>query len=140
VSHVSKIELEIKSLSDLKSACKELGLQFLENRRNYNWYGEFMGDYPLPEGMKVEDLGKCDHAISVPGCKYEIGVIKTQQGKYQLLWDFWHAGGLEKKLGKNAGKLKQAYAKVKIINEAKLKGYKVNQIRINKATRLTLTV
>ena len=144
MSHVSKIELEIKSLSDLKTACKELGLTFMENRNTYKWYGRFMGDYPLPDGFNVEDLGKCDHAINVPGCRYEIGVIKTPQGKYQLLWDFWHAGGLEKKLGKGAGKLKQAYAKAKIITEAKLKGYKVSQYRINKgacnkATRLILT-
>jgi len=139
VSHVSKIELEIKSLSDLKSACKELGLTFMENRRTYKWYGRWVGDHPLPEGFKAEDLGKCDHAISVPGCIYEIGVIKTTQGKYQLLWDFWQAGGLEKTLGKNAGKLKQAYAKVKITNEEKKKGYKVIQYGIKKGTRLILT-
>ena len=90
MSHVSKIELEIQSLEDLKLACKRLGFIFQENQQTYKWYGRSVGDYPLPEGITVDALGHCDHAIT-PECAYEIGVVK-RGSKYILLWDSWHAG------------------------------------------------
>ena len=139
MSHVSKIEMEIQSLHDLKLACKDMGLTFVKNQKTYAWYGRWVGDYPLPEGKTVEDLGKCDHAIQVPGCEYEIGVIKKPEGGYELVWDFWRSGGLENVLGKDAGKLKQAYAKVKVFKEARLNGYQVSHIRTDTGIRLTLT-
>ena len=137
MSHVSKIELEIRSLEELKEACRQIGLRFKENKKTYAWFGEWVGDYPMPPGFKVEDLGKCDHAINVPGCEYEIGVVR-KDGKLSLIWDFWKSGGLEKKLGKGCGKLKQAYAAVKIRNEARMKGYRVTQTKIKKGIRLVL--
>ena len=108
MSHIAKIELEILSLEDLKSACKILGFNFIENQKTYQWYGRWVGDSPLPEGIALEDLGKCDHAIRIQDCAYEIGIVK-RGSKYILLWDSWHTGGLEQKIGKEAGILKQAY-------------------------------
>jgi len=109
MSHISQIEIEIKDITALKAACTRLGLIWKENQSSYRWYGRFMGDYPLPENVKVGDLGKCLHAIDVPGAKYEVGVTKVN-GKLTLLWDFYRAGGLEQVIGKNGGKLIQAYA------------------------------
>lgn len=139
MSHIARIELEIKSLEDLKAACNELGLKFCENEKSYKWFGRWVGDAPLPEGVGVEDLGKCDHMIHVPGAQYQIGVIK-QDGKYRLLWDSWKAGGLEEVLGKNAGLLKQAYAVATIIRESRLKRLKVHQQKNEKTIRIILTV
>lgn len=139
MSHVSKIELEIRSLQDLKTACRSLGLEFKEHQKTYAWFGRFMGDYPLPENITKEDLGKCDHAISVPGCRYEIGVLKKDQN-YHLLWDFWQEGGLEEVLGKDAGKLKQAYACARIKREAVSKNLHVTEKRMDKAIRLQLSI
>jgi len=138
MSHVARIQLEIKDLCTLKQACTRLGLEFLEGRRTYRWYGRYMEDYPLPEGFCFDDLGKCDHAISVTGAAYEVGVVK-RSGGYLLLWDFWEEGGLEKILGKNAGRLKQAYAVTRTMVEAKRKGYQVREQRTQKGIRLTLT-
>ena len=137
MSHVSKIELEIQSLEDLKLACKRLGFIFQENQQTYKWYGRSVGDYPLPEGINVDDLGKCDHAIKVPECTYEIGVVKRGT-KYILLWDSWHAGGLEQKIGSDAGILKQAYTIERIKREAKLKKYQVREIKKDQSMRLVL--
>jgi hypothetical protein len=139
MSHVSDIELQIQSLDELKQACMELGLTFKENQKTYAWYGRWIGDAPLPPGMKVEDLGKCDHAIKVPGCEYEIGII-GKCGDYRLLWDYWHSGGLEKALGKKAGKFKQAYASVRIRRQARLKGCQVGQSRTKTGLRLVLSL
>jgi len=94
---------------------------------------------PLPEGITTSDLGKCNHAIRVPGAQYEIGVVRRDQ-KYILLWDFWHQGGLEQKLGKNAGRLKQAYTIERVRKEARLKGHRICEQKTNQGIRLVLRV
>jgi len=139
MSHISKVEVEIQSLDDLKKACQRLGLTFQEGQTSYKWYGRWVGDAPLPEGVKQEDLGKCAHAIHVPGADYEVGIVKTSN-KYQLLWDSWSAGKLEKVLGKDAGLLKQAYAIERVKRESKLKGYRIQEKRIDNGIRLIMTL
>ena len=139
MSHISKIELEIQSLEDLKLACKRLGFTFIENQKTYQWYGRWVGDSPLPEGINIDDLGKCDNVIKVPECTYEIGVVK-RGSKYILLWDAWHKGGLEQKIGKDCGILKQSYTIERIIREAKLKKYQVKEIKQDQSIRLVLRI
>jgi hypothetical protein len=139
MSHVSKIELVIHSLDDLKDACQKLGFQFMENQKSYKWYGRWVGDSPLPEDINIEDIGKCDHAICVPGCEYEIGIV--QRGDhYILIWDYYHAGGLTQKIGPNAGKLKQAYTISRVKKDAYRKGYRLRETKIDQGVRLVLTV
>jgi hypothetical protein len=139
MSHIAKIELEILDPAVLKLACERLGLQFMENQTTYSWYGTSVGDTPLPEGISIQDLGKCDHAIRVPGAQYEIGIVKRDR-KYILLWDFWHQGGLEQNLGKNAGRLKQAYTIEQVRKEARLKGHRIWEQKTNQGIRLVLRV
>jgi len=139
MSHISKIELWIRDLEALKMACSSLNLEFRKNQKFYKWFGRFMGDTVLPEGVRAEELGACDHAIHVPGAEYEIGVL--QRGKeYILLWDSWFKGGLENLLGKDAGKLKQAYAIEKIRLEARKRGIKIRQTTTPKNVRLILSI
>ena len=139
MSHIAKIELEINDTDTLKLACERLGLEFIENQTTYSWYGTWLGDTPLPEGITASDLGKCNHAIRVPGAQYEIGIVKRDR-KYILLWDFWNQGGLEQKLGKIAGRLKQAYTIERVRKEAKLKGHRICEQKTNQGIRLVLRV
>jgi hypothetical protein len=139
MSHISKIELMISSLEDLKAACKSLGFQFVPDQKNFKWYGQWIGDTPLPEGVNLDDFGKCDHAIIVPECDYEVGVVR-KDNYFMLLWDEWHRGGLLEKLGQNAGILKQAYAVTKIKREATLRNYRVREKRTQKGIRLVLSI
>lgn len=139
MSHIAKIELEINDIETLKLACERLGLQFQENQQTYRWYGSWVGDTPLPEGITIDQLGICDHAIHVPGAQYEIGVVRRDQ-KYILLWDYWERGGLEEKLGRNASWLKQAYAVERVRKEARIKGYRVCEQKMNQGIRLVLRV
>ena len=74
MSHISQIEVEIKDLKALKLACEQLGFDFMENQKEYRWYGKWLGKQPLPAGITEEELGKCDHAIHVPTGVFEIGV------------------------------------------------------------------
>ncbi len=124
MSHLTTIDVEIKSLDSLKAACRRLGFELKENQKSYKWYGAYMGDYPLPEGIKKSDLGKSAHAILVPGAQYEVGVVKNGD-HYNLLYDFWEPGGLNAALGPNAGKLVQAYAIEAAKEEAQHQGFSV---------------
>lgn len=125
MSHITDVETEVKDLAALKQACSRLGFEFKEGQTSYKWYGQFVGDSPMPAGMTKEDLGKCDHAIKVPGASYEVGVAKVG-GVYKLRYDYWGAGGLHKALGgQKAEKLVQAYGIEKTKKEARRLGYTV---------------
>lgn len=128
MSHIAEIELQIKDLQALKEAAKALGLELREGQETYRWYGRSVGDYPLPAGFTKEDLGKCEHALSIPGSPYayEIGVVARKDGKpgYTLLWDFWQGGyGLEEKVGRNAIDLQREYAFAVSKAAARKKGF-----------------
>lgn len=103
MSHVTDIKCTLDDIPAVKEVCKELGLVFCENQQTYKWYGSHVGDYPLPEGFTVADLGKCQHAIKVPGCDWEIGIAQPRNAKgLRLVFDFWGPGqALSKALGGN---------------------------------------
>lgn len=115
MSHVADMCLEVNDLNALDEACKELGLELVRGQTTYKWWGYSVGDYPLPAGFTTKDLGKCDHAIRIPNNHqaYEIGVVARKDGKpgYTLLWDFYAGGyGMQEKVGKDGGLLKQHYS------------------------------
>ena len=138
MSHIAKIELEINDLEALKEACRNLGFEFKENQKTYAWYGTWVGRFEMPEGITEEQLGKCDHAIAIPDCTYEVGIVQ-RGNKYLLLWDSWRTGGLVKRLGKNAGILKQGYTVARIEREAKRKGYRVTHRKMAVGVQLVLS-
>ena len=125
MSHVTPItRAEGWDIETLKRMCDlhpEL-FEFIENQKTYRWFGQFMGDYPLPEGMTKEQLGHCDHAIRVEGASYEIGVVTNETGTH-LLWDFWASGGLQQQLGEEAWRLNQEYDVTKAVMAAESQGY-----------------
>lgn len=139
MSHVATIKAEIKSLRSLKAACKRLGLEFMEGQKTYEWFGRHVGDYPIPDGLTIKDMGKCLHAIKVPGARYEVGVIKDPMNdkNYTLVWDFWDKN-LPEKLGKDAWKLTQAYSIEQAKYTAKLQGKIVREKVMDDRIRLVV--
>jgi len=130
MSHVATIDLEIKDLGCLERAAKALGMEFARDQKKYRWWGHSVGDYPLPKGFAEGDLGKCEHALSIPDNRqaYEVGVVPRRDGRpgYTLLWDFYGGGyGLQDKIGKDGNKLKQEYAVQVAMKHARLQGYTV---------------
>ena len=73
MSHISKIELEVKDLGVLRKACSRLNLEFVQDQKTFKWYGRD---------------SKCNHAIKVPEANYEIGVLKTGEN-YELQCDYY---------------------------------------------------
>ena len=141
MSHMARIQLEVKDLSAMERACKRLGFKLIRGQKTYAWYGKFMNDTELPDGLDVTKLGTCEHAISVPGAKYEVGLIKARSGSgYELIWDYWCDGGLVPKIGKDAGKLKQAYTIEKAKMECIRKGYSVREKNIDGKIQLIAEV
>lgn len=141
MSHVTKIAVSINDLESLKQAAHEMGGLFIEGKTTYGWFGRHVGDYPLPEGITKEQLGKCSHAIMLPGCQYEIGVVQMPDGNYTLLYDFWGPGQqLKKQFGDNLKGLVQMYSVYRATNVALKKGYKVKRsVSDNGSIKLQVT-
>jgi hypothetical protein len=133
MSHVRAIEVQIKDLDSLKEAVTELGLTFIEGKTKFAWYGRWVNDYhgedaAFKHGIATEDYGKCEHVIGVPGCGYEIGVLKHPSGDgFTLTYDFWGPGkAIETAVGKGCEKIKSAYAEKvveKQLDKLKAKGF-----------------
>ena len=119
MSHISKIELEVKDLSILSQACSRLGLKLVRGQKSFKWYGQ---------------NSQCDHAITIPGAEYEIG-IKHNNSMFELSCDYYDKN-LAKTIGENAGLLKQAYAVEKAGIEARKKGYSTIETRTENGIRL----
>ena len=124
MSHISKIELEVKDLNTLSTACKRLGLLLVKGKEHFRWYGQ--------------KAGMCDHVIRVPDAEYEIGIVRSD-GLYELKCDYLDRS-IGKSIGENGGLLKQAYAVEKTKIEARLKGYSVIEKKIDTGIRLHVRI
>lgn len=120
MSHVARVEgIVINDLDALGEAAKACGLELALGQQTYRWFGRSVGDFPLPAGFTAADLGKCEHALRIPGSKtaYEIGVVGRRDANghalpgFELLWDFWAGGyGLREKVGEGCRELVQGYS------------------------------
>ena len=150
MSHIVTISTVITNLAALKAAALDLGAVWNEGKTTYNWFGRSVGDYPLPKGMTAAMLGKCEHAISLPGVNYEIGVVKLPDSTYTLAFDFYGSGlngnpndgkKLKEHFGDKLGKLTDYYQHHCLARPSVLKGRKCWKITSNadaeKVSKLT---
>lgn len=143
MSHVATVsEIAITDLDMLDRACQRLGLELRRGQKTYHWFGESVGDHPLPAGFTVADLGKCDHAIGIPGDRdqpiqkrpYEVGVCRNPNGRpgYVLCLDQWLGGfGLVNRVGEDCGLLCQSYSAEVSKRTMQLKGFQVSERVVN---------
>lgn len=143
MSHVARIDVQVTNLDDLRTACAELGLEFVEGQQTYEWFGQTnLEESPLPEGFHAEDLGRCEHAIRLntsarlaawnehEHAPYEIGVSKRRDGQpgWVLMWDYFQGGyGLMNVIGQRGGLLKQAIGIAATIRTMKAQGYRLER-------------
>ncbi len=96
MSHLAKIQLQIKDLQALRLAASARGLELVEGAQSFKWY---------------QGQGKCDHKlrqVNKPG-GYEIGLVKSEDGPgFELLWDDFDQS-LKAAAGVGGGALKQEY-------------------------------
>jgi hypothetical protein len=147
MSHVATVDVKITDLNAIKKACEKLGFAFKEGQKTYRWFGQWVDDSPVPESMfetaeelarvrampreerkayMTARLGKCAHAISIPGAAYEIGLRPNSDGSYTLAFDWYGQTAMLNALGgAKAPKLVQGYATEKMIIEATRLGHAV---------------
>ncbi len=114
MSHWTKVQLQIKSIPALKQACKELGLQFTDEK-------QAVGFGSLRTAV--------DYNIKIPNTRYTVGFKKTEDG-YAMVADFYDAT-LRNAIGNNGDKLKQTYAVCAAEMEARKKGWMVTRNRLS---------
>jgi hypothetical protein len=106
MSHFTTIKTQIKDIQALRSACQELGLTVQQDAMARGYY---------------TNTTKGDFVIQLKG-PYDIALNQQQDGSFGLTADFWD-GHVERKVGKNYGKLLQLYAVHKATIEARKKGH-----------------
>ncbi len=116
MSHISKIEIKIHDINTLKKACQRLGFNFLENKKCF---------------VRYKGTSECDHAIQVPGAKYEVGLRGPE-----LLFDDYYQGGLT---GNIPGRIKQAYAVERVKQEANTRKMRIVEKPTKNGIQLTLS-
>jgi hypothetical protein len=90
----------------------------------------------------ANNKGQCDHAIRVPGSRYEIGLVRNPNGSYKLAYDFFGDNGkrLKEAIGEKEEKFMAGYTKHFVTRFARSKGYMVQQKRMsNGDLRVQLT-
>jgi hypothetical protein len=162
MSHVAECKTVLKSLDDIEAAATRLGGQLVRGKTTYRWYGSFVDDstqwktmFPDAEADRIarldtherraiinKEMSRCDHAISFPGARYDVGVVEQPDGTYRLRWDFYGQGGLLKFMGdKTAGKFTQAYGIEAAKRAARRKGFGIKETtQDNGNVELTLLV
>jgi len=147
MSHLQTVEIEMPDLPAIRAACKRLGWEFCEGQQTYQWYGSWVDDSPLPEALFTPEeaerikamsrdercafmmtvLGKCEHAIKVPGSEWEIGLVRSPRtGAWLPLWDYYDAGMMQA-MGSDGAPLLQAYGIEWTKAEATAAGYYVTE-------------
>jgi hypothetical protein len=127
MSHVVLIKFKVEDLDCLEKAANALGLELVKDQKTYKWFGRWVGDYKMPEGMTAADLGKCDHVLRVKDNPhaYEVGIVARDK-EYELLYDFWAGGhGLLLKIGQDAKDLRMRYDMETIKKDRIREGYRV---------------
>lgn len=127
MSHLTTIKILIRDLDALDQAAQVLGGQLIKGQTKARWYGRWVGDTALPEGMAKDALDHCDHVIRFPGATYDVGVFQNGPGEYHIAYDYYSAGGLDKIVGQHAGRLIQEYAAAAATRQARRKGQRVTR-------------
>jgi hypothetical protein len=136
MSHVEKMDNSFRNspegIEEAKLCAKLMGAEFIENKKTYVWYGRHVGDYPLPQGFKPKDLGKCEHVLRFPGARYEVGLVKDPLNPDRLvpLYDFYERALKDKIGGEKAPLLKQAMVEATTTLECKRRGHVVERIKL----------
>lgn len=110
MSHFTEIKTQIRDIAALREACRELGVQLLDNAEARGY---------------ARQTRHGEHVIRLNG-PYDIAVNRNEDGNYGLTTDWW-GDHVEKDVGKDFGRLLQLYGVHKTRLEARRKGYTVRR-------------
>ncbi len=116
MSHFTKCDLKMTNLEALKRALAEMQLAVVE----------------APAGQSVSVRGyrgqKLDAALSIDMGTYDIGVVRSEDGTFDLVADWW---GVETTKGVSEeemkSRLRQRYAYHNVLMACEARGYEVEE-------------
>lgn len=109
------VEVDTSNLDAWELAAASLGGALVRNQKTYRCFSKgWVGDTPPPAGWDPSMWEKCEHAITFPGCRYEVGLVRMN-GKLTPLFDYFTGEDrLKLKLGgMDAPLLSKAYVQAK---------------------------
>jgi hypothetical protein len=119
MSHVSTLAIQVSDVDAFEAACRECGVELRREQKTFKTYGGTRN----PCDMAVVD-------VSNPNA-YEIGLVRTADGRYEVKTDEWgRSGGLKEKVGENAGRLLQHYGISAAKRVAQKQGMHVHEQRL----------
>ena len=122
MSHFTTIATQIKDIAALREACRELGVELIDNAVARGYGGNNQ---------------KGEYVIKLRG-PYDIAANRQQDGTFGLTTD-WYDDHVEKEVGASYGRLLQLYGVHKARIEAQRKGYTVRrQALADGAIKLTI--
>ena len=128
MSHFTKVQTKINDLVSLKRALDELGWKYTHNAEGVTVRG-YRGQTTKAE--LCIDMGK-----------YDIGVVKTEDGSYELTADWW---GVETTKGLKeeevVKELNSKYAYQRVIAAVEEQGYTIdtNQVQADGSVKLNVS-
>jgi len=144
ISHIATINVTFIDLDAVKIMAEQLGLEFVEGAKEYNWYKNWLNDYAAENaayrhGVKPEDYGKCEHKLRVPGQPdaYEVGFVKNPNGAgYIAVYDLYGPQGktLTDRIGKDGEKMKCQYVEAAATRQLIRQGYQVSKETLQDGT------
>ncbi len=113
MSHFTKVATKINDLVSLKKALDQLGWKYTHNEQGVTVRG-YQG-----QTLKAE--------LSIDMGKYDIGVVKTENGSYELVADWW---GVETTKGikeeEVAKEINSKYAYQRVLAAVEEQGYTID--------------
>jgi hypothetical protein len=128
MSHFTKVETKINDLVALKKALDQLGWKY-----KYAEAGVEVRGY-RGQTMKAE--------MSIDMGKYDVGVVKTEAGTYELVADWW---GVETTKGLKeeevVKEINQKYAYQRVVAAVEAEGYSIdtNQVSADGSVQLNVS-
>ncbi len=128
MSHFTKVETQINDLVALRKALEQLGWKYQHDEQGC-----------VVRGYKGQTL-KAEMSIDMG--KYDIGVVKTENGMYELVADWW---GVETTKGLTeqevAKEINSKYAYQRVVAAVEAEGYTIdtNQVKADGTVQLNVS-
>ena len=114
MSHFTKVATKINSLAALEKALAKLGMKFVR------------GESGVPVEVRGWRGQKLEAEAKIETSRYDIGLVKAEDGSYELVADWW---GIETTIGKTEKELVEEigreYAYVRVIEACEAQGYQI---------------
>jgi hypothetical protein len=120
MSHIVRMEMEIRNLQDMTQACRQLNGALLQGVNTY--VTREFGEKP------------CAHRIIFDGVDDQIGLIAQQDGSYRT--EFAPYGDVARIVGYDGKKLEREYSLALQTREMQKKGFRVLRTELGGKTEL----